>query len=383
MSTPNIPPGGPKNSSELELQIQSQFNELRSNLLDDRATYINRWLSVIAIVLTFFGIVVAIVGFIAFDRFQEFEIEAKDILKEIRSTLDQSQQRLQNIDAEIVKNDPAKAVQVVEDIRANPDSSLVENAIAQALALQREGNEEESAEIWRAIASIAEDKDNSIASNAWFSIGFLIETKNPEEALLAYDRAIHLKPDYAHAYKHRGIVKDFLKRHDEAIADYDEAIRLQPDFAEAYTYRGHSKDDVGRHDEAITDLDIAIRLMPDFAPAYNNRGIANSNLNRYDEAIADYDEAIRLRPEFNGTYMNRGNAKIELGQHEDAVADFDEAIRLQPQFAYAFFKRGTAKIELGLQEEAREDFEAALELARNAGDTILLDQAEQALASLD
>ena len=50
------------------VEIQSRFNELRRDLLDNRAAYIDRWLAVVAVVLTFFGIVVAIAGLVGFKR---------------------------------------------------------------------------------------------------------------------------------------------------------------------------------------------------------------------------------------------------------------------------------------------------------------------------
>ena len=56
------PPASSTIPSEVEAENQRLINELRSELLDDRADYIDRWLSVIGVVLTFFGIVVAIVG---------------------------------------------------------------------------------------------------------------------------------------------------------------------------------------------------------------------------------------------------------------------------------------------------------------------------------
>ena len=44
----------------VEVEIQRRFNELRRELLDDRVKLVDWWLVAIAIVLTFFGIVVAI-----------------------------------------------------------------------------------------------------------------------------------------------------------------------------------------------------------------------------------------------------------------------------------------------------------------------------------
>ena len=67
----------------VEVELQRRFNELRRELLDDRAKLVDWWLVAIAIVLTFFGIVVAIAGFMGFRRFREIETEAKNSVKTV------------------------------------------------------------------------------------------------------------------------------------------------------------------------------------------------------------------------------------------------------------------------------------------------------------
>ena len=119
-----------------------------------------------------------------------------------------------------------------------------------------------------------------------------------------------------------------LGRYEEAIVDYDEAVRLRPDYAEAHNNRGNVHHALGRYEEAIADYDEAIRLQPDDATAYNNRGKAHANLGWYEEAITDYDEAIRLQPDYATAYYNRGNAHADLGRHEKAITDLETAAEL-------------------------------------------------------
>ena len=90
-----------------------------------------------------------------------------------------------------------------------------------------------------------EGSDNDLAASAWFSVGYLIQDEDPEDALAAYAEAIRLKPEYAEAYNNRGAVKDELGRHDDALADYAEAIRLKPDHASPYYNLGIVKAKVG------------------------------------------------------------------------------------------------------------------------------------------
>ena len=347
-----------------DVEMQHPFNKLRGELLDNRATYINYWLSAIAIVLTFFGIVIAVAGYIGFTRFQEIEAEAKNsamnatkyaqkadsLAAEIKKHLDIAVGYLDSIktvNAEIVASNLDKAKQIAAGVDENPRASPIDKAIAQAILLQAQERIGEAIEKWRAVAQIAEGIDNDQAARAWFSVGYLVE--KPEDSISAYDEAIRLKPDYAEAYNDRGVAKSERGRYEEAIADYDEAIRLQPEDAEAYTNRGAVKIGLGRYKDAIADLDKAIRLQPDLIPAYNNRG----------------------------------NAKILSEQYDEAIADYDEAIRLQPDLAEAYYNRGVAKRALDRIDEARQDFEKARDLARKAGNDRIVGLAEQGLRVLD
>ena len=383
-SVENGPSVKPAIPAFVEVEIQSRFNELRGKLLDDRAAYIDRWLIVVTIVLTFFGIVTVVGGYISFRRFREIETEAKNSvatvtklaevaqrnLEEIEKNRKKSDEILRDLSAETAAADPQEAEQAVANVRENPTASLVDQVIALAVSLQQQDKREEAIEKWRAVAHFAEGIDNDLAARAWFSVGYLLQQESEaeanalklEEAIGAYDEAIRLNPDYAEVYNNRAVAKNTLGRHDAAIADCDEAIRLRPDFAEAYNNRGAAKNALRRHDSAIADFDEAIKLKPDYAEAYNNRGNAKDALERYDAAIADYDKAIRLKPEFAEAYNNRGDTKNALGQHDAAIADYDEAIRLKPDYVEAYYNRGIAKGKLDQYEYAIADFDEAIRL---------------------
>ena len=395
---------------EVEVDIQRRFNELRSELLDDRASTVDWWLAFMAVVLGFFALVVVLGGYIAFTRFREIEAEAKDsveiskgqaaeamkLVGKIEENRDKSEKILQDQTAKTAADNPDEADQAVESVLKNPEASRIQQAIGRALSLQRLGKRDEAIEKWRAVATVAEGGDNDLAARAWFSVGYLIQDEDLEGSIFAYDRAIRLNPDYveayinrgntqhklgqyeaaiddydeairlnpasAQAYNNRGAVKGSLGQYEAAIDDYDEAIRLNPDDAEAYSNRGNTKYKLGQNEAAIADCNEAILLNPDHVDAYINRGSAKGSLGQQEEAIADYDEAIRLNPASAQAYNNRGAVKGSLGQYEAAIADLDEAIRLNPASAQAYNNRGAAKGSLGQQEEAIADYDEAIRL---------------------
>lgn len=62
----------------------------------------------------------------------------------------------------------------------------------------------------------------------------LYKLKRYEEAIVAYDKAIELKSDYAEAYAGKGNVHNFLKQYDAAIQCCDKAIELDSKYPPAY-----------------------------------------------------------------------------------------------------------------------------------------------------
>ena len=144
----------------------------------------------------------------------------------------------------------ASVEKVVRNVERNSKASFFDKAIANAYRFQVDGRIDEALQKWRDIANHAEGHDNDLAARAWFSIGYLHnEEGRGEQALSAYDKAIHLDGDYVAAYYNRGRTKRELskseltkgdvasafQRYESALADYNEALRLIPNLTEDNT----------------------------------------------------------------------------------------------------------------------------------------------------
>ena len=366
------------------------LNELRRELLDDRAKTLDWWLAATAIFLTFLAIIIPIIALIggrfSFKKFNEIKDQAQRYVEEIKTRRDEADSLVKGMNAEVVGDDPDRASEVVENIQQNPDSSPIDRAVAAALSLQQQNRIEEAIEKWRSIANIVEETDSELAAHAWFSVGYLallVEKLDRKMALNAYDKALRLNPDLVEAYHNRGMIKIVLGQWEAALADYDAAIARNPDYAQAYYSRGMVKEVLGQREAALVEYDAAIARNPDYAQAYYNRGVVKMTLGQYEAALADYDVSIARNPDYAQAYYSRGNAKEALGQREAALADYDEAIRLYPDHTDAYFSRGNAKAQLDRIDEARQDFEMVLNLARTAGNADLMTRAERALEDLD
>ena len=269
-----------------DVETERLFNELRRELLDDRAKaiddrakMIDRWLEATAIFLTLLGVAAAILGYFGFKRLDRIEGEAREnmeeserhaqeaqrYVEEIRAKRDEADSSLKGINAKIAGDDPAKASEVVESVKQNPDSTLINQAVAVAISLQQQSKVKEAIEKWRSIANTAEGTDNDLAARAWFSVGYLTSPKNTPgedfgEAVKAYDKVIELDPSYAVAYFNRGNAKASLDQTEAAIDDYDAAIGLNASYAVAYFNRGNAKAQLAHIDEARRDFEMVLNL---------------------------------------------------------------------------------------------------------------------------
>jgi serine/threonine protein kinase len=100
----------------------------------------------------------------------------------------------------------------------------------------------------------------------------------------------------------------------EALAAYEQALHLDPYHADAYVGKGDVLSWLGHYEEALQSFEQAIHLVPRDANYHNNRGLALYSLGRYREALVAYNQALRLDPHQVGALRGRSLALRRLGR---------------------------------------------------------------------
>jgi len=113
--------------------------------------------------------------------------------------------------------------------------------------------------------------------------------ERPEDALVAYQQALRIKPEHINARHGLGIALRKLKRFDESLIAFDTIINNSKNpTASMFNGRHYTLCELGRRDDARADLERAIKIDPNFADAWNNLGVERQYIGDAEGAVAAF-----------------------------------------------------------------------------------------------
>jgi tetratricopeptide (TPR) repeat protein len=175
--------------------------------------------------------------------------------------------------------------------------------------------------------------------------------------------AIRLRPDFAEAHNHLGLVLIQTGEDEAGIASFREAVRISPDYAEAHANLGAALTPTNA-EAAIRELEKAVALAPASASAQFNLAVAYgaSGTPGYLKEIQQLRKVIQLAPAFARAHLALGKALLRDGKVSDAVAALQEATRIEPKSGEARYQLGLALARAGRQEEATAELQKGRDL---------------------
>ena len=117
---------------------------------------------------------------------------------------------------------------------------------------------------------------------------------NINNSIIYLNEAIEIKPNDARFYISRGNFRG-TKNYEDAIEDYTKAIAIEPNSVFAYRLRGDSKSKLGDYQGAIDDYTKAIDIEPNKAYLYNYRSESKRKLGDNEGADVDDRKAEKLK----------------------------------------------------------------------------------------
>ncbi len=122
---------------------------------------------------------------------------------------------------------------------------------------------------------------------------------------------------------------------DDAVVSYERALALRPDYGKALNNLADTLMALGRHDEAIRRYEAAVTAEPRSPEPHNNLGAALWRKGELARAERELREALRLNPAYAEAYFNLGHTAVRDRRIADAAAHFRKAATLKDDWLVA------------------------------------------------
>ena len=213
----------------------------------------------------------------------------------------------------------------------------------------------------------------------------LVEQGRVEAGVQQFSEACRINSSYAKAHVNLGSALTAMGRTSEAEPHLRQALELKPGYAEAYYCLGRALAAEGRVDEAISSFSRAIESNPDYAEAYFNRGLAFRKERRFADAVNDFGDSLRKHPDSAEVLSHL--AVTLAAQDDPSLRNPGEAVRLAERAVALTGGRqpvpldalAIAYAEMLRFDEAIKAARLAVDLARDSGDTELVNKIEARL----
>jgi probable HAF family extracellular repeat protein len=206
----------------------------------------------------------------------------------------------------------------------------------------------------------------SDSPGVYLNLGVALSEKGDKDgAILCYQAALKIDPNYAMAHRNLGNALSAKGLLEHAIAAYRKALAIQKDYVEAHHGLGNALSDNGQLDEAIAEFKKITAINKDDAKAYCNLGNALLRKGQLDAAIAACQKAIELQPRLVEAYSILGCALCEKGDVPRAIDACKKAIALQPDFYEAYRNLGAALTAKGDLTEAVAAYRKAIAIKKD------------------
>ncbi|MCU0707007.1 MAG: tetratricopeptide repeat protein [Pirellula sp.] len=198
-----------------------------------------------------------------------------------------------------------------------------------------------------------------------------------ELALADFERflAIHGGNDNVRAHQADLLMR--LNRYQEALDIYAELIAKHPENPLAYSGRAFASAALGNTEQAQEDTYRAIEIAPEMAGGISRSTEAASfyrlmRAQDYDAALEAADNMVADYPEESLGYRLRAHVRWEREEYVESCEDYTRVMDMDGPTSDCLSSRGQVQAELGEWELALADLNQAVDMARKAGETIVL-----------
>lgn len=230
-----------------------------------------------------------------------------------------------------------------------------------------------------------EAMDLCLAINDTFSSALFTKARNLllkgdyPGAIGCYEEALAIEGPQAVTFSYIGECYEKMERYEQALIHYDQALALDPNWVDAWIGRGVVKDIQGRLVEAVKDLETAVRLAPDSSDAWYYYANALGRSERYEDSLDAYARLNEMEPGNLDGWLDHADLLLGLKGPEVALRKLREGAQvhqLNPRYRY---RLASYLLRAGQEQQGLLELEEAL-MADHAGHKAFLEHFPEAAA---
>jgi len=215
------------------------------------------------------------------------------------------------------------------------------------------------------LISLSKQQTNNLdAYNAYLAGRQRLLVRNSEaikEALVLFEKATDLDPNYALAYVGQVDAWSLLNEYSDVSEEemfekgeplLEKALSLDPMSAEAHTSKANYLQEKDQFEAAANRYEYALQLNPNYATTYHWYGNLADRLGDKAKALDLYRKAAQLDPLSPVIQTNIGYMLSDADQHEEALKQFDRIIELVPEYSGGPSGKSKVYSDMGLLDEA-------------------------------
>jgi tetratricopeptide (TPR) repeat protein len=204
-------------------------------------------------------------------------------------------------------------------------------------------------------------------ARAWLSLGHVLETTKPDDALQAYRQAATLEPKDPEPHLAAGLLLEQDSRFADAEQEYKQALSLDPSSGDALTDLSNIYLRGRRLPEAIETLRKLTSLQPGDAAAHAQLGRALAATGKTDDAIAELQTAAKLNPADLGLHRDLADLYVTAKQYNQAEIEYRALLAANSNDAELHHGLGVAFLKQQKFPEAEQEFLIAVKLKPDFG----------------
>jgi len=252
-----------------------------------------------------------------------------------------------------------------KSVAAKPD--VFESNLNLGLQLAKSGSPDAEQFLRAATQLTPTSRPGEGKARAWLSLGHMLETTKPYEAMSAYEEAAKLQPKDPEPHLSRGLLLEKQNKFADAEEEYKTALALDPASSDAFTGLANIYMQGRRFPEAEVALRKVVAQHPDDAAAHTQLGRVLAAQGKNDAAIEELQAAAKLAP--NDASLQRDLADLydQGGKSQQAEPLYRNLVAAHPDDPELRRSLGQSLLRQKKFPEAQQEFLAAVKLKPDMG----------------